>query len=235
MALADAQTLAARKLRTKAAVEAAFRPGPPLPRSHPHPALIAKLHLEAAALYTSGRALAKTPAAAVGPGTSSVAGKAKRLFNPGVKSPAMEPADAGGGVGNLGGGEVAPELRRYLADHTALQLALGHMWLGIDAGEGSTGSGGSHMGDAVGYLVWARSELDAIKDGYVKRGVGVGNMSMGEAGDREKDIREVRKEEVKREREVAEMFWGQYRKINDSVSPSFFLHLLRLIKYTAQF
>ena len=63
MALADAQNLAIRKLLTRAAFESTVTPGPPLPKSHPSPALAAKLHLECAALYSSARALVKTPGA----------------------------------------------------------------------------------------------------------------------------------------------------------------------------
>ncbi|KIY44557.1 hypothetical protein FISHEDRAFT_77469 [Fistulina hepatica ATCC 64428] len=63
MALADAQSLAIRKLRTKAAAESALRPGPPLPASHPSPALIAKLYLECAELYAAARALVLTSGA----------------------------------------------------------------------------------------------------------------------------------------------------------------------------
>ncbi|TFY69897.1 hypothetical protein EVJ58_g133 [Rhodofomes roseus] len=61
MALADAQTLAIRKLLSRAAFDSTITPGPPLPKSHPSPMLISKLHLECAALYTSARSLAKTP------------------------------------------------------------------------------------------------------------------------------------------------------------------------------
>jgi hypothetical protein len=59
--LADAQNLAIRKLLSKSAYDSNIAPGPPLPKSHPSPALVAKLHLECAALYSSARALAKTP------------------------------------------------------------------------------------------------------------------------------------------------------------------------------
>lgn len=61
MALADAQTLAIRKLLSKAAYDSQVAPGPPLPKSHPSPSLIEKLYLECASLYTSARALVKTP------------------------------------------------------------------------------------------------------------------------------------------------------------------------------
>jgi hypothetical protein len=61
MALADAQTLAIRKLLSKSAYDSTLNPGPPLPKSHPSPVFIAKLHLECASMYSSALALAKTP------------------------------------------------------------------------------------------------------------------------------------------------------------------------------
>ncbi|KIK69262.1 hypothetical protein GYMLUDRAFT_35328 [Collybiopsis luxurians FD-317 M1] len=63
MSLADAQTLAIRKLLSKAFYDSNVTPGPPLPKSHPAPGLIAKLHIECASLYSSARTLAKTPSA----------------------------------------------------------------------------------------------------------------------------------------------------------------------------
>ncbi|EJD02669.1 uncharacterized protein FOMMEDRAFT_107601 [Fomitiporia mediterranea MF3/22] len=61
MSLADAQQLAIRKLLSKSAFDSTLSPGPPLPKSHPSPSLIAKLFLECSTLYASARALAKTP------------------------------------------------------------------------------------------------------------------------------------------------------------------------------
>ena len=60
MSLADAQTLAIRRLLSKSAYDTNISPGPPLPKSHPPPALLAKLHIECASLYSSARLLAKT-------------------------------------------------------------------------------------------------------------------------------------------------------------------------------
>ncbi|KAJ6557276.1 hypothetical protein DFH09DRAFT_1248226 [Mycena vulgaris] len=122
-ALADAQTLAIRKLLSKSAYDSNVAPGPPLPKSHPSPALLAKLHLECATLYSSARALA---------------------------------------------GEIAADLRRHLGDASALHAALARKWLGVDAGEGDRG------GDAVGFLVWARKELEDLKGRKAElEGVGV--------------------------------------------------------------
>ena len=63
MSLADAQTLAIRRLLSKSAYDSNITPGPPLPKSHPPPALLAKLHIECSSLYSSARLLAKTPGA----------------------------------------------------------------------------------------------------------------------------------------------------------------------------
>ncbi|EIN05123.1 hypothetical protein PUNSTDRAFT_137807 [Punctularia strigosozonata HHB-11173 SS5] len=63
MALVDAQTLAIHKLLTKVTVESAFSLGPPLPKLHPSPVLVAKLHLECVETYASAHELAKTPGA----------------------------------------------------------------------------------------------------------------------------------------------------------------------------
>lgn len=160
MSLADAQVLAIRKLLTKAAAETAMHPGPPLPKSHPPPALIAKLHIEASTLYTSARALAKT----------SSASKSKPRLS--LKSSKDHDDDAGNS------GEVSGELRRYLSDQAALHAALAHKWLGVDAGEGK---GEARAGEAVGWLAWARKEFEDIKDGGAKALAGTREKDMRES------------------------------------------------------
>lgn len=70
MTLADAQLLAIRKLLSKSTNDAALIPGPPLPKSHRSPILIAKLYIEASALYGAARGLVTT--------TSSMSSKLKR-------------------------------------------------------------------------------------------------------------------------------------------------------------
>ncbi|KAG5653518.1 hypothetical protein H0H81_012591 [Sphagnurus paluster] len=176
MALADAQSLAIRKLLSKAAFESNITPGPPLPRSHPSPALIAKLHLDCASLYSSARALAKTTS--------------------GRKRPASAPES---------NSEVSAELRRYLADQMTLHSALARKWLGVDAGEkGGTEKGG----DAVGYLAWAKKELEELKDGT--KGIHIAR-----GGD--KDVKDRLKERVTDELESVNLFFKYYKKTNDSV------------------
>jgi len=117
MSLADAQSLAIRKLLSKSAYDSNIAPGPPLPKSHPSPALIAKLHLECASLYSSALSLAKTQSA-------SASSKSKD-----------------------GDGEVTVDLRRYLGDEVAFHGALARKWLGVDAGEnGRNEKGGEAVG-----------------------------------------------------------------------------------------
>ncbi|TDL26176.1 hypothetical protein BD410DRAFT_716479 [Rickenella mellea] len=169
MALADAQTLAIRKLLSKSAYDSVVAPGPPLPQSHPSPALIAKLYLECATLYASARSLAKTP------------GKAK-----------TKDTD-----------EVSPELRRYLADEEQFCGALARKWLGVDAGENG---GEAKGGESVGFLAWAKAELDELKDGG--RGVNIG---------KGKEKKERRKEKVVEELESVNVFLKNFRKMNDTL------------------
>ncbi|KAK0567947.1 hypothetical protein OC844_000037 [Tilletia horrida] len=61
LSLADAQALAIRKLLSPsvALAEDTITPGPPLPKTHPSPSLLAKLHLETCALYESAEQLAR--------------------------------------------------------------------------------------------------------------------------------------------------------------------------------
>lgn len=173
MSLADAQTLAIRKLLSKSAYDSNIAPGPPLPKSHPSPALIAKLHLECASLYSSARTLAKTPGA-----TDS-------------------------------GGDVSVDLRRYLADESALHAALGRKWLGVDAGENGSSAKG---GEAVGFLIWAKKEMEDYKDGG---GKGL-NINIGK-GDKEKEKRHARKERIAQELEAVGVWLKHYTKVNDTV------------------
>ncbi|KAF8895732.1 pH-response regulator protein palC [Gymnopilus junonius] len=116
MSLADAQTLAIRRLLSKSAYDSNIAPGPPLPKSHPPPALLAKLHIECASLYSSARLLAKTPG-------SSKASSSREANK-----------------------DVSADLRRYLNNQAALHTALSHKWLGVEAGEkGGTDKGGESV------------------------------------------------------------------------------------------
>ncbi|KAG8732307.1 hypothetical protein FRC12_019337 [Ceratobasidium sp. 428] len=178
LALADAQSLTVRKLLTRSAAESALSPGPPLPKGHPAPSLVAKLTLHTASLYTSARSLADT------------ASRKTSL----IKIPGRSADDGSGG-------QVSQDVRRYLEDEAALAGALAHKWLGVDAGEAGK------TGDAVGYLKWAKGELEALKEGKIarfKKGGGGGDAKM-------------KKERSVEELESVGTFLKNYQKVNDTV------------------
>lgn len=195
-ALAEAQALAIRKLLSKSAYDSTVTPGPPLPKSHPPPGLVAKLHLECASLFSSARSLVKT---ASGP-------KAKNKFKPSFGK--NKGGDEDLNEGNVD--EVAPELKRYLADEVAFHSVLASKWLGVDCGE----SGGlDRAGQAVGYLQWAKKELEGLKDG-TKSGISLSGIS----NENEKQTKDRRKASVAREMETVTIFLKHYKNMNDTVS-----------------
>ncbi|KAK4701539.1 hypothetical protein P7C70_g4692, partial [Phenoliferia sp. Uapishka_3] len=69
LALADANLLAIRRLlsRSLALSHTLTTPGPPLPKSHPSPSLLAKLHLKVYHLYDSARSLLKPYTSEISP------------------------------------------------------------------------------------------------------------------------------------------------------------------------
>ena len=196
MALAEAQALAIRKLLSKSAYDGTVTPGPPLPKSHPPPGLVAKLHLECASLFSSARSLVKT---ASGP---------KAKFKPSFGKNKANDDDANEGSVE----EVSPELKRYLADEAALHSALASKWLGVDCGEDG---GLDRAGQAVGYLQWAKKELEELKDG-TKSGISLPGVN----SENEKKARERRKATVTKELETVTVFLKHYRNMNDTVRTS---------------
>ena len=211
MALAEAQALAIRKLLSKSAYDSTVTPGPPLPKSHPPPGLIAKLHLECASLFSSARSLVKTASGS----------KSKTKFKPSFGKNKGTNDDPNEGSVE----EITPELKRYLADEAALHTALASKWLGVDCGE----SGGlDRAGQAVGYLQWAKKELEELKDG-TKSGITLPGIN----NENEKRARERRKAAVAKGLETVTVFLKHYRNMNDTVRDSTFLsgqcHHTRLI------
>ncbi|KIK92667.1 hypothetical protein PAXRUDRAFT_829743 [Paxillus rubicundulus Ve08.2h10] len=209
MALADAQTLAIRKLLSKAAFDSTLSPGPPLPKSHPSTALIAKLHLGCAALYSSARALAMTPSkasSASGPGSGL-----KANFGSGSKS-------SGNGSGTGATAEVSADLLKYLEKETKFHTALAHKWLGVDAGESAKAGKG---GEAVGFLKWAQQELEDLSGPGFSKGLsigrGKGNDKDGDGDGKGKGGRS-RKVRIEDELKSVKVFLGHYRKMNDSLT-----------------
>ena len=186
-----------RKLLTRAAYESVVSPGPPLPKSHPPPALASKLHLECVALYSSGRALVKTPGASR-PSISHSSSSKSKFKLPGKSSDSNSRDDGAGD-------EVIPELRRYLADEIAVHSALAHKWLGVDYGETHDGAG-----TAVGFLTWSKKELEELKSGGSSSGLNI-------SSDRENMMRDARRTRVHSELESVGTFLKGYKRINDSV------------------
>ncbi|KAF9653964.1 hypothetical protein BDM02DRAFT_3086206 [Thelephora ganbajun] len=106
--------------------------------------------------------------------------------------------------------EAAPELKRYLADEAALHSALASKWLGVDCGE----SGGlDRTGQAVGYLQWAKKQLEELKDG-TKSGITLPSMT----NENEKKARERRKATVAKELETVTIFLKHYKNMNDTIA-----------------
>jgi len=114
MTLADAQKLAIRKLLSKSAYDSNVAPGPPLPRSHPSPALLAKLHLECASLYNSARTLAKTPGASGGPAGDVTTDLRKYLSEEAIFHNAMGKKWLGVDGGENGGSEKGGEALGFI-------------------------------------------------------------------------------------------------------------------------
>lgn len=152
---------------TKSSYDSTVSPGPPLPASHPSPALLAKLHLEASALCASAESL--------------------------LRIPASRKHDM----------EVAEPLLLYAHDSAALHSALARKWLGADAG------GRDAMGVAVGFLRWAKRELDALRDG--------GARSHGGGKEERLDGRRERRGRIAAEAEDSAQFLRYYTQMNDTV------------------
>ncbi|KAK7029465.1 hypothetical protein VNI00_014498 [Paramarasmius palmivorus] len=137
LSLADAQTLFIRKLLSQSLYESTIAPGPPLPKSHPSPALLAKLHLECANLYSSARLLAKTPSG----GISEVAGELRHyLGDESALHSALAKKWLGIDAGEKGGTEKGGDAVGFMswAQKELLELK--------DGGKGK-GVGGMGVGD----------------------------------------------------------------------------------------
>lgn len=100
-----------------------------------------------------------------------------------------------------GGSDISTELRKYLTDETTFHAALAYKWLGVDAGENG---GLSQAGYAVGFLGWAKRELEEMKDSRL--------LHFGK-GDKGQD----RKTQILEEMESIKTFHTYYKKANDSV------------------
>jgi len=117
----------------------------------------------------------------------------------------------GGANGNT---EVTKDLTRWLSDERALLAAISHKWLGVDAGEQSNPG---KAGESVGFLQWAKDELETVKDG----GHGIAGLSR----------KAKRKERVAEEIGSTSAFLNHYRKLNNTVRTPFrrTTHLLSVL------
>lgn len=165
LALASAQSLAIRKLMTKSSYDSVVSPGLPLPASHPSPALLAKLHLEAASLCASAESL--------------------------MRIPASRKNDM----------EVTESLLLYARDTAALHGALARKWLGAEKGEQDA------HGMAVGFLGWAKRELDGLRDSSTRKG----------GKEERRDERRDRRGHIVAEAEDVAQFLRYYTRMNDTV------------------
>jgi len=193
MALADAQSLAIRKLLSKAAFESTLSPGPPLPKSHPSTALIAKLHLDCAALYSSARTLAMS--------------SSKSSLTSGLKASFGSTSKSQNDVGGSSGG-VSTDLLKCLERESKFHTAIAHKWLGVDAGETAKPGKG---GEAVGFLMWTQQELEDLHTSRLSKGLAIGRDA---ARDRDHDDRKAR---IEKELKSVKVFLDHYRKLNDSL------------------
>ncbi len=89
-----------------------------------------------------------------------------------------------------------------------MSSALAHKWLGVDAGEvgGAVGKTGK-AGESVGWLRWAKTELEDLKkDSGSHHGLSYISSASKE-----------RKERVSEELQSVSAFLNHYQKMNDSV------------------
>ena len=193
MLLADAHVTAIRKLLLPVLSHTLLSPpGPPLPSAHPSPALLAKLHVHVADLYTSAQARFKihTP----DPTT-------RRLFK--------SDRDITDNIDN----DIVPLLKRYLTKESLVSSAIALKWLGVDAGELGHGA---RVGEAVAWMKESKQKLESLEDGAVRekmKGLGI-----GKANERKKEERKARKGRIETELDNVSAWMGAYSRINDTVS-----------------
>ncbi|WFD36552.1 hypothetical protein MCUN1_003435 [Malassezia cuniculi] len=151
IALADANTLAIRRLLAPALAHATdtLTPGPPLPPAHPSPSLLAKLEVYTADLYAEALALLRT--------------LGRKRDAPESTGRRWQPVDRlRSAVDTLrteakslaGDGLVTSSLITHLEQESQWHRALAFKWLGVDAGEA-----GGDTGRAVAFLEAAHSQM----------------------------------------------------------------------------
>lgn len=179
-------------------------PGPPLPRSHPSPSLLAKLYINVYTLYDGARSSVKAVGnegrTSVGRGSvgSSGGGAGGRLLNSFKK----DKNEASGAETN---DTISTELRTYLSDGRSFSCSLAYKWLGVDAGENNA----DKTGEAIGWLNLSRAGLLALQNKSKSRLL----VPMRKG----KVERNRRKDRLEEEIEDVEGFLNSYKRTNDTV------------------
>ncbi len=188
--MADAHALAVSKLLAPFHQSITLRPpGPPLPKGHPSPSLLAKLYLHIASLYSSARSLVKTVSSSAAAGSKDSA---------------------------VRGAEVIPQLLNYLRKEWSLADTTGRKWLGVEAGENPAGD---KVGLAVGWLQDAKSRMEEVKkSGAVGGSTFKNKFKSLKTGDKEsKSSAKDRKSRVEEEIEEVNTYLKVYTQMNNTV------------------
>lgn len=190
LALADANAVGIEKLLSPFHANITFQSTTlPLPRGHPSPGLLAKLHIEVATLYSSSRTLLKT------------------IKN--SKSSALEGLNIDD--------DIEPSLMEYLRKEWALAEVRSRKWLAVEAGEHASGEKVGQaiamLKDAKSRLDELRKHGD-IGASTMKKMKGL-KIGLGSGGKEEKTERKGR---IAQEMADIESFLETYTHMNNTVS-----------------
>lgn len=167
----------------------------PLPKGHPSPGLLAKLHIEVATLYSSSRTLLKT-----------------------IKNSKGSPLE-GLNIDD----DIEPSLMEYLRKEWALAEVRSRKWLAVEAGEHSSGEKVGQaiamLKDAKGRLDELRKHGD-IGASTMKKMKGL-KIGLGSGGKEEKTERKSR---IVQEMADIESFLEIYTHMNNTVSTTLASH-----------
>jgi hypothetical protein len=188
--LADANAVGIEKLLSPFLANATFQSTTlPLPRGHPSPGLLAKLHIEVATLYSAARNLLKT------------------MKN--SKGSALEGLNIDD--------DIEPGLMEYLRKEWGLAEVRSRKWLAVEAGEHASGEKVGQaiamLKDAQARLEELRKHGD-IGASTMKKMKGL-KIGMGSAGKEEKSERKGR---IAQEMADIDSFLKTYTHMNNTVS-----------------
>lgn len=235
LAEAEASALSIRHLLTPTIIQQTTQQlkAPPLPKSHPSPSVLAKLHLNVVEKAENASSLCKTfsrksSVAAeevidihdIGTNGGTKAGKSsgggafkslKNRFGGGSggassKDISNSPSTSSHSASNNGPStdEVAGSLLKHLRRTATLHRCKAYRWLAIDAGEFR-----EQYGEAIVYLRLARSTLDQLDEaGKIRNSV---KSSKGDA------TRRHWRTEKETEQKDLDHWLASYQKLNDTV------------------